>query len=561
MSEFNSGIYKLFSINRWRYSMTQVVKTHEALQIPIFMSTNNDWMRSVVEIAQSKGYEVERCSQGIVIWRPTLVNKESNALESVEAILVSRESLPNTNNKFICLIPKRLYFKNGKNQPSYEIEHLILEGRKRKFSPMNIVIKEIIRFGDLLVSSNKFSALPQPSTQHDIEILKFTRAEGAASEFPLTKDMWQSCSANGWKNYPEHLTIHFIGDPNDPRTAKFILDYTRSVKEKWSRATCSLGGLSVKAWSLLSFLERAKATTNKPQTFSENDVVVIALTGKKGEPLPDLQSELMNILDNWQQSYRLVSLSTVKNNYWSSTHVLSLLNSVGAPYSLRLPFPKPFDSGVFLGIDIGHDHTHRTSNIVVTAVNPEGKLVASTSKTLTLNEALYLEHIKTMLKETIVLAERRQNKIIDQAIIIRDGRIPNNNKYKTYETVHEYVTALGIPSTLIELRKRNNPPIFLKNKAEIAIGVNFHLSSSNVRYATFYDCKIGIPNTFKIVLPKGADGLGWGIDAYVKILCGLCYTPSLGSQPHLPGPIYWADGFAKTSKLNNQFRGHYVDWH
>ena len=541
--------------------MTHVVKTHEALQIPIFMSTNNDWMRSVVEIAQSNGYKVERCFQGIVIWRPTLVTEESNTLESVEAIRVSPESLPNTTNKFICLIPKRLYFKNGKTQPFYEPEHLILEGRKRKFSPMNIVIEEIIRFGDLLLSSNNFSLLPQPSTQHDAEILKSTRAQGAASEFPLAKDMWQPSSTNGWKNYPEHLTIHFVGDPNDPRTEKFIDDYTKSVKEKWSRATCTLGGISVKAWSLLSFLERAKATTNKPEILSENDVVVIAVTGKKGEPLPGMQSELMKILDNWQQSYRLVSLSTVKNNYWSSTHALSLLNSVGAPYSLRLPFPKPFDGGVFLGIDIGHDYTHRTSNVVVTAVNPEGKLVASTSKTLTLNEALYLEHIKPMLKETIALAERRQNKIIDQAIIIRDGRIPDINKYKTFETVQGYVTALGIPSTLVELRKRNNPPILLKNKAEIAIGVNFHLSCPNVRYATFYDSKIGIPNTFKIVLPIGADGLGWGIDTYVKILCGLCYTPSLGSQPHLPGPIYWADGFAKTSKLNNQFRGHHVDCH
>lgn len=541
--------------------MPKDLEKYETLQIPIFMSKSYDWMRSVVDIAQSKDYKIERCSKGIVIWRPNLVTKESNTLDSVEAIRVSTQSMPNTNNRFICLMPRRLYFKNGGTQPSFEPEHIILEGRKRKFSPMNIIINEIIRFGDLLVSSDKFSSLPQPSTQHDAEITKLTRAQGAASEFHLAKDMWQPSIANGWKNYPKHSIIHFVGDPTDPRNERFIEDYTKSVKEKWSRATFNRGEISVKAWSLLSFFERAKATNNKPKILSKNDVVVIAVTGKIGEPLPDVQSKLMAILDNWKQSYRLVSLSTVKNSYWSSTHTLSLLNSLGAPYSLSLPFPEPFDGGVFFGIDIGHDHFHRTSKVVVSAVNPEGKLVASLSKTLMLNESLDLMHIKTMLKETKALAERSQKKTIEQAIIIRDGKLPCNNKYKTYETVQGYVKALGIPTTFLELRKRDNPPIFLKNKTEIAIGVNFHLNSPNVRFATFYDSKIGIPNTFKIVLPENADCLGWGIDTYVKILCGLCYSPSLGSQPHLPAPIYWADGFAKTSKLNNQFRGHHRDCH
>ena len=64
----------------------------------------------------------------------------------------------------------------------------------------------------------------------------------------------------------------------------------------------------------------------------------------------------------------------------------------------------------------------------------------------------------------------------------------------------------------------------------------------------------------KLCFLKEEMDLDGGIDAYVNILCGLCYSPSLGSQPHLPGPIYWADGFAKTSKFSNQFRGHHVEF-
>ena len=163
-----------------------------------------------------------------------------------------------------------------------------------------------------------------------------------------------------------------------------------------------------------------------------------------------------------------------------------------------------------------------------------------------------------MLKKTKCLAEAKLGNQCDKAIIIRDGRLPSNNKQKTLETAENYLTALGIPTALIELRKYNNPPMTREGESGIAIGVNFKVASSSIRFATFYDSKIGLAKTFKVVIPKGGDGLGWGVDSYVNILCGLCYSPSLGSQPHLPGPIYWADGFAKTSPVNNQFRGHNV---
>ena len=41
---------------------------------------------------------------------------------------------------------------------------------------------------------------------------------------------------------------------------------------------------------------------------------------------------------------------------------------------------------------------------------------------------------------------------------------PDNDRNKSYETVQSYVTALEIPTALVELRKRGNPPIILRDK-------------------------------------------------------------------------------------------------
>lgn len=536
-------------------------KTRDLIHIPIFESTSSDWIRSVLKAIEIKGYRADRFSHGLVVWHPDLVTRLNNNLEATEAIFVSPESLCDKNDsKFIGLANKRLYFKDGERQPSYDQENTLLKGGQRKSVPVKQIIDQIINFGNLLINTNDFSALMRPSTPHDFDIISHTQAEGALSDFTLAKDMWKPSMTVGWKDYPQHLTIHFVGEISDVRSERFFSDYQKTVRDKWSKASRTNNGISFKAWSLSPFLERARNTNTKPTIFSENDIIVIAVTGKKGEPLPEPQSELMDILDSWKQQYRLVSLSTTKNSYWASTHVLSLLNGVGMPYALRLPFPESFLNGIFLGVDIGHNHSQNISNIVVSAMTPEGQLIVSIKQVIKLNESLDGSLITKMLKQIKNLAEKRQDQVFDQAIIIRDGRLPDNDRNKSYEIVQDYITALKIPTALVELRKRGNPPIILRDKSQIAVGVNFHPNYSNIRFATFYDSKIGLPNTFKVVLPQGGDGLGWGIDAYVNILCGLCYSPSLGSQPHLPGPIYWADGFAKTSKFNNQFRGHHVEF-
>ena len=146
---------------------------------------------------------------------------------------------------------------------------------------------------------------------------------------------------------------------------------------------------------------------------------------------------------------------------------------------------------------------------------------------------------------------------IDKAIILRDGKIPEKRKSSSFECVSDYLEAFNCPTSIIELRKRLNPPIFTrdhKDKASVVIGQKYQASGTHVQFFNAYASNFGIPNTFKVAIPPKGDGLNWGISAYTDIFCGLCYSSSLGMKPHLPGPIYWADGIAKTSETEYKTR-------
>jgi len=66
----------------------------------------------------------------------------------------------------------------------------------------------------------------------------------------------------------------------------------------------------------------------------------------------------------------------------------------------------------------------------------------------------------------------------------------------------------------------------------------------------------GIPRVLKLQLRDECDGLGLGFDTMTSIVAGLVCAPSLGTKAHaLPGPIYWADGIARSAPHTYKFAG------
>jgi hypothetical protein len=530
------------------------------LCIPVYKCPGHDWLRAVVDCCKAQGYEVKPVRSSLRVWRSCEKARISSDLHYVEAVSVSPEYLGTAKGEqYIGLIPVRLYFENGSHTPSATWETELLGACRKPPTDSAKIINGIAGLGNTLAKTGGFKHLRGERSDDDRSLVTMTVARGAGSMFPLAADMWSPALKNGWRLVVPSVNIHFVVDGTHPGASLTLNNYKAKLAERWAKATKNGGSLNIKASGLESFLERARSFGAKPEKLSGNDVVVIAVTGARGDPLPPMQAELMSILDGWGQQYRIVSLTTKKSgDYWLSNHALSILNAVGVPYSLKLPFPGDFSDGAFFGVDIGHDREKRLSKIVVTVMSPGGRLIAAVSRSGIIDESISGGLIRYLLESARDRAEGIRGKKFTKAIVFRDGRLPNNNIRKTLETTDNYVNAMDIPTSLVELRKNQNPPIFRNGEQAIAIGACFNPGMLNIRYATFYDSKVGMANTFKVVTPEGGDALGWGVDAYVKILCGLCYTPSLGSQPHLPGPIYWADGFAKTSSKDNRFRGHNV---
>lgn len=530
------------------------------LCIPIYKYSGHDWIRTVVACCEAQGYEVKRVRGNLRVWKNAQRAPAKNDLEYVEAIQLGREYLGAVNGEqYIGLIPVRLYFKNGSDIPSAERETVLLGAHRKPPTNSSRIIDGIISLGNTLAENDRFEHLRGKRCDDDRSLLTMTVARGAESTFPLAEDMWSSVLKNGWRLVVPSVNIHFLAEGAHPAASATFSNYKAKLGKRWDKAAKNGSSLDIKAFELGAFLERARSVAAKPERYTDNDVFVIAVTGAKGDPLPPMQAELMSILDRWRQQYRIVSLTTKKSgDYWLSNHALSILNAVGVPYSLKLPFPDDFRNGAFFGVDIGHDREIGASKIVVTVTSPGGRLIASVSRSEILDESIKGDLVKHLLQSARDRAEEVREKKFDKAIVFRDGRLPDNNILKTLETADNYVNAMGIPTSLVELRKNQNPPIFRNGEQGIAVGAYFDPGIQNIRYATFYESKVGMANTFKVITPKGGDTLGWGVDAYVKILCGLCYTPSLGSQAHLPGPIYWADGFGITSPTDNRFRGHNV---
>lgn len=530
------------------------------LSMPIYKSPGHNWMRAVVNCCKAQGYKVKPGRSSLRVWRGCHKAIISSELHYVEAVSISAEYLGAAKGEqYIGLIPVRLYFESGSDTPSAKPETDLLGPRRKPPTDSAKIINGIVSLGNTLAKTGGFKQLRGERSDDDHSLVTLTVAQGAESIFPLAADMWSPALKNGWRLVVPSVNIHFVADRAHPAASQTISNYKVKLAERWVKATKNHGSLNIKAFGLEYFLERARSVGEKPEILSGNDVVVIAVTGARGDPLPPMQAELMSILDSWGQQYRIVSLTTKKSgDYWLSNHALSILNAVGVPYSLKLPFPEEFNDGAFFGVDIGHDREKRMSKIVVTVMSPGGRLIAAVSRSGIIDESISGGLIRYLLRSARDRAEDIRGKKFTKAIVFRDGRLPNNNIRKTLETTDNYVNAMDIPTSLVELRKNQNPSIFRNGEQAVAIGACFNPGMLNIRYATFYDSKVGMANTFKVVTPEGGDALGWGTDAYVKILCGLCYTPSLGSQPHLPGPIYWADGFAKTSSKDNRFRGHNV---
>ena len=539
---------------------TQITPT-----LPLLRVRSKDWKSTLAEQLVSHGYTVREKPWGAIAWYESDIRKLNNTADWVEAVEI-RSTWLGLGKEYISVSNKRQYL-DSRREIIRQAERLLLGPLKRPDVNQVELLNGIKKAADFIELGGSFEKVKNALPEQHLPLLNMVSAIGARDcEYELQQDMWTSIAKNGAYEIPKNLEIVVVHDLELSEKATMVDDYCKAIEKKFAQVNRKNSSITIYKTNLEKTLDYVQQKIASPaNTASNNRVFLIAITGKKGIPLPSKQLQLLDFLDQLDYQYRLFSYDNSKLIYSASNQLISLIEGAGGvSYRLKLPFPESFENGVFFGVDLGHDADRGRSTLVVSVVDQYGGYVLSVKHRTQLNEAIDKGDLIDMLNRAKSASEEKLGYAIRRVIILRDGKIPEKKKASRFECIGDYLGALSCPTSVIEVRKRQNPPLYFTSdtgQAKKVFGYKFQAEGTDVQFFNAYDSNFGIPNTFKVVIPNKGDAFGWGIDVFANIVAGLCYSPSLGMKPHLPGPIYWADGIAKTSETDNRFRGQYVIEH
>lgn len=533
--------------------------------LPLLKVRAQDWKSTLAEQLVTHGYVIREKPWGAIAWYESDIRRLDNTTDWVEAVEI-RSSWLGRGKEYISVSNKRQYLDRERNIIR-EAEHLILGPLERPSVNQGELLNGIKRAADFIELDDSFEKVKNALQGQALPLFKMTSAVGANNcQYELQQDMWTSIARNGAFQIPESVEIVVVHDSELSEKTSMVAKYCDTIERKFWQVNRQSSSIKIHKTHLERILDSVQERIANPaDTHFDNRVFLIAITGKKGMPLPSKQLEFLDCLDQLGYQYRLFSYDNKNLTYSASNQLISLIEGAGGvSYRLNLPYPESYENGVFFGVDLGHDAGRGRSNLVVSVVDQYGGYILSVRHCIKLNEAIDKSILVDILNHAKSASEEKLGHPIHRVIILRDGKIPEKRKASRFESIGDYLNALNCPTSVIEVRKRQNPPLYALSQAGQAsqvFGYKFQAEGTDVQFFNAYASNFGIPNTFKVVIPNRGDTFGWGIDVFANIIAGLCYSPSLGMKPHLPGPIYWADGIAKTSETDNRFRGQYVIEH
>ena len=260
-----------------------------------------------------------------------------------------------------------------------------------------------------------------------------------------------------------------------------------------------------------------------------------------------------------------------------TAQIFKLAESVGAPFRrayttdpLNFSIPDQFPSLLMaaggtphrattndrlnniwtLGVDLSHRVEARESVLAVTLVDPTGRLEGAWKTSQSLDETVNEEKLVSLL-------ERCQAKLVeisfaDQILVLRDGRLFENERHETYSEV------LNCKVTLLEIRKRHNPLVMDDKLLPIKTSWAGLIAGTNTMFVstTPPSRENALSNIIKVTWHPKRNQLNLEPTEIAEILISSSAAPGLGLRPHrLPAAIYWADGIAGASDVDLRFRG------
>ena len=145
---------------------------------------------------------------------------------------------------------------------------------------------------------------------------------------------------------------------------------------------------------------------------------------------------------------------------------------------------------------------------------------------------------------------------VNGLLIMRDGRLFEKENHSFYRQ------GFGLPVSLIEVRKRRNPPILTGEFPGIPVEPMF--AELPQKYDSHVAMVVTLPaakqkqfgQVMKIHWRDKWNELSLESRDIAAVITALVHAPGLGNKEHsLPAPIYWADGIAGASENDLRFRG------
>ena len=522
----------------------------------------SNWTDACKNILESQGNIVQNKGRSrLLTWRENDLRNTNPDLKYVEALDLDPVWLRQRRTG-VRLSPRRLYFHGHDHSSPIKLnEFEILGNNNRPATTPERLLRRAVDVGDRLTEGEALIPCTINGTDTELDALNYTRAVGKNErQFSFNFDLWKGVRGVKAFSVPDCFNVMLVLDRSQPE--EIVNQYISSLLREWLP---ELGIVNPEEHFLKISMKEALAQFTEIEggrrSASLADLVfLVPISGKPGDPLPENQKHFLQVLDRLELQYRCFSFENTEPKWSARSQAMSILQGCGGiPYRLNLPLPTQADDCLIFGVDIGHDHrTRRVSRLVVSVLDKYGLHLASVWMHQNLNEAATSEVLGKMLRQSREKALSRIGYNVSGAIVLRDGMIPKARGGSGAESLSTYLDTLGSDTTVVECRKRGNPSIYIDGLSDpipAPAGSACSPTDSDVRFVCTHDSLFGLANIFKLNIPQGADGLSIGMDAMTKIITGLCYSPSLGLRPHLPGPIYWAGGIGRTSEHNYKFAG------
>ncbi len=506
------------------------------------------WQDRIVAAVESAGLRIVRKGPKLQLWDPgNVVRVSRSTLRYVEGVKLVRQWL-GPKKGAIAIIPKRMYFEEGAEEPSRKPEWELLGDRRIALPSPSERIKACLAWASKLSGLVEgFDAEPMKVARARSGLQAATRLEvGGGAIAQAGAKVSQHLMRHGFYNAPDQIRIDIVAPKNAGIPAK---RYQQLLADALKRCHAH-GTISLSSYE--GFIKRYNDGKVAPEA---GQVTLLAVTGKKGLPLEEDAANIIRMLSDAHRPFRMFSVDNTQLNWSALDQIGSLLSGAGGiAFITHLPWPEQVEAPFILGVDVGHPMDLDESRVVISMLDHRGTHIRSWRFIQKRDETIGAAPLSKGLRLARQMAKEISGKKHPVFLVLRDGRLHQGERFETYQQI------LGRNITFVEFSKYDNPEMFTPGirPTPAPAGSECLLEGSSTPFITPVSPRLAndLSRSFKLNMPAQWDGLNLGMDRVAEIITGLSYTPGQGLATHaLPAPIYWADGVAAIANNNHQFSG------